>query len=183
VRYFSFATGLLATMVFAAACTLTARADAPSALRQALENSLKQTSYHMTMVSPTYGTIEADVAPPGRMHMLMNQKNMEVVVVDQTMYMKQNGAWRKYPGADFMKTRPNPLQTLGASKGKFTVDDLGPKIVDGAALHAYRVTNLTTKSVSRVFVDGSARIARIEVGSEVVQLSKFGAPVVIVAPM
>ena len=183
MRHLSSPAGLLATVAFAAACRLSAQADAPSDLKQALETSLKQTSYHMTMVTPASGTIDADVVNPGRMHMLMKKQNMEVIVIDQTMYMKQHGTWRKYPGVDPMHTQRNPLQSLAAAKGKFTVDDLGPKVIGGAALHAYRVTNIAKKSVATVFVDGSDRIARIEAGADVIQMSKFGEAVTIVAPM
>jgi outer membrane lipoprotein-sorting protein len=183
VRYLSSPAALLATMTFVATCALSAQADPSGDLRQAVQNSLKQSSYHMTMVTPASGTIEADVVNPGRTHMLMKKHNMELIVIDQTTYMKQNGTWRKFPGVDFMKTQVNPLQNLAASKGKFTIDDLGPKMIGGAVLHAYRVTNVATKKVAMVFVDGSDRIARIETGADVIQMSKFGQPVTIVAPM
>jgi len=72
------------------------------------------------------------------MHMTM--KDMEVIVIDKTMYMKQGGAWTKYPGVDIMQTDSDPLKTLAAKMGDYTVDDLGMKVVDGASLHAYRTT-------------------------------------------
>jgi len=137
----------------------------------------------MTMVSATSGTIDGDVVNPGRMHMVMTNRSMEVIVIDQTMYMKQNGSWRKFPGVDIMKAQTNPLQNLAAAKGKFTVDDLGAKVIDGSALHAYRVTNIAKKNVVTVYVDGSDRIARIESGAQVIRLSKFGEPVTIVPPL
>ncbi len=181
MRHFFPAAGLVAITAWTAACMLPARADAPDSLKQALLTSLKQTSYHMTMVTPASGTIEADVVTPDRMH--MHVKNMEMIVIGRTTYMKQNGTWRKFPGVDLMKAQANPLQSLAASNGQFTVDDLGPKVIGGAALHAYRVTNNKTKKVASVFVDGSDRIARIETGADVVTMSRFGEAVTIVAPM
>jgi len=108
---------------------------------------------------------------------------MEVIAIDQTMYMKQNGTWRKFAGVDVMKSQSNPLQALAAAKGKFTVDDLGPRVVGGAPLHAYKVTNLETKKTDSLFVDGGQRIVRIESGQDVIEMSKFGEPITIVAPM
>jgi hypothetical protein len=181
VRYSSLPARLIATVALIAACTVAARADAPATLKQALLTTMKLPTYHMTMVSPVNGTIEADVANPGRMHITM--KNMEMIVIDGTMYMKQGGAWRKFPGVDIMKTQSNPLQALAANKDNFTVDDLGTMTIDGAALHAYRTTNVRTKSVGTVYVDGSMRIVRIEAGQMVMKMSKFGEPVTIAAPM
>jgi hypothetical protein len=180
VRHLSLPAGLLAIMAFAAASTLSARAGTPAIVMQALQTTMK-TSYHMTMVSPQTGAVEADVVPPSRMHLLMKKENMEAIVIDSTMYMKQNGTWKKYPGVDIMKMQT--LQSLAASTDKFTVDDLGPKLIDGALLHAYRTTNLKTKTVASFFLDGSGRIARMEVGSDVIQFSKFGETVTITAPM
>jgi hypothetical protein len=180
MRHFSIPGGLLATILFTAVCAQPVRADAPSILENAVLTTLKQPSYHMTMVTPAR-TIEADVVNPGRMHMVTT--NMEMIVIDRTMYMKQNGTWRRFPGVDIMKAQQNPLQALAAAKGQYTVDDLGPRAIGGAALHAYRVTNLKTKSIVSVFVDGSGRIVRYEIGPEVIQMSKFGEPIRIVAPM
>lgn len=181
MRHFLKTGGLLATIAFTAICTGSAQADAPGALEQAMLNTLKQPSYHMTMVTPASGTIEGDVVNPGRTHVVM--KNAEMIVIDQTTYMKLNGTWRKFPGLDLMKAQANPLQSLAASKGKYTVDDLGPKTVDGAVLHGYRTTNLAKKTTATLFVDGSGRIVRIESGAAVIKMSKFGEAVTIVAPM
>jgi hypothetical protein len=183
MRHLSSPAALLAATAFVAACAFSARADAGGDLERALLNSLKQTSYHMTMNSPASGTIDGDIVNPGRMHMVMKNRNTEVIVVNQTMYMKQNGPWRKFPGVDIMEAQRNPLQSLAAAKGKFTVADLGPKVVDGTLLHAYRVTNIAKKNTDMVYVDGSDRVARIESGTTVVRLSNFGEAVTIVAPM
>jgi hypothetical protein len=106
-----------------------------------------------------------------------------MIVIGQTTYVKQNGAWRKFPGVDLLGTQTNPLQNLAASNGKFTVDDVGRKVIDGTSLHGYRVTNQKTKRIAFVFVDGSDRIARIESGRSIMTISKFGEPVTIVAPL
>lgn len=181
MRFSSLPTRLIATVALIAACAIAARADAPGTLKKALQTTMKQTSYHMTMISPTNGTTEADVVNPGRMHTVM--KGMEMIVIDHTMYMKQGGAWRTFPGVDIMKTQSNPLQNLAANDGNFTVDDMGPMTIEGAALHAYRTTNVKTKNAATIYVDRSLRIVRIETGQVVLKMSKFGEPVTIVAPM
>lgn len=82
-----------------------------------------------------------------------------------------------------MKLQRDQLHTMADAKRRFTVDDLATRVVAGAALHAYRVTNIATKAIDSVFVDSQGRIARIESANSVTQLSNFGEAVTIVAPM
>jgi hypothetical protein len=180
MRYFSKITGLVATLAFAAMCAGLALADGSSALKDALVATMKLTTYHMTMTSPQ-GVVEADVINPGRMHVKM--KDGEMIVVDKTMYMKQAGVWTKYPGVDVMQTQTDPLKAFAAKAADYQVDDLGMKLVDGATLHAYRTTNLKKKYLAMMYIDGSGRIVRLETGTMVMVMSKFGEAVTIVAPM
>jgi hypothetical protein len=142
---------------------------------------MKLTSYHMTLITPEQGTVEADVINPGRMHMSM--KNMEIIVVNQSMYMKQDGAWKKYPIDDDLYMQTDPFKRLAADAGTYTVDDLGMKVVGGTPLHAYRSTSLKTHHVSTLYLDAGDRIVRIESGTMAMTMSKFGEAVSIVAPM
>lgn len=154
-----------------------ARADAPGDLMRAALATYKQPSYHVTMVSPTQGTVESDFVNPGRIHMFM--KNAEMIWIDRTLYIKQNGSWRKLN----VGSLPDPVKAFATSKGKFAVVDLGPSVKDGLALHEYRATNLRTQKVDLVFVDGRDRIVRVEDGPVVMRMSKFGEAVTISAPI
>jgi hypothetical protein len=181
MRYFSNLSGLVATIAFTMMCTGLALADGTSVLKNALVTTMKLPSYHMTMVTPVQGTVEADVINPGRMHMTM--KGAEIIVVGQTMYMKQGGAWRKYPGVDVMQTQTDPFKKLAAEAGTYTVADVGMKVVGGVPMHAYRSTSLKNHNVATLYVDGGGRIVRMETGTTVMTMSKFGEAVSIVAPM
>ena len=180
MRYFLTLIGLLATAV-AGICATAALADGTSTLKNALIMTMKQTSYHMIMVTPGQGTTTGDVINPGRMHMTM--QDTEIIVIDKTMYMKQGGAWKKYPGVDVMQTSSDPLKTLAAKMADYTVDDIGMKVVDGATLHAYRTTGPKEHSVATIYLDSVGRIVRIETGSTSFAMSNFGENVSIVAPM
>ena len=142
----------------------------------------REHSYHMTMTSAASGTVEADMIFPGRMHMVMKKMNMESIIIGDTMYLKQNGVWHKLPGGGSAATS-DPLKAMAAKWKMVDVVDLGPKLVAGSMLHAYRVTNLRTQAVNTVFLDSSGRMVRFEDGTVVFQLSNFGEPLTIVAPI
>jgi hypothetical protein len=173
---------LLATIALAGATTLPALADPSADLRNALATTAREPSYHMTMTSSATGVVEADMVNPGRMHMVMKKMNMESIVIGDTMYMKQNGVWRKLPGSS-TGAASNPLKAMAAKWNMVKVTDLGQKLAAGSMLHAYRVTNLRTQSTDTVFLDGSGRMVRFEQGTTVFEMSKFGEPVTIVAPI
>lgn len=180
VRYFLTFTGLLASAL-AGICATAALADGTDTLKNALIMTMKQTSYHITMVTPGQGTTTGDVINPGRMHMTM--KDAEIIVIDKTMYMKQGGSWTKVPGVDIMQTDSDPLKAFAAKIADYTVDDLGMKVIDGASLHAYRTTRPKEHYVSTIYIDSSGRIVRIESGTMSFTMSNFGESVSIVAPM
>ncbi len=173
---------LIGTMVLAAATTLPALADASADLRNAVAATARERSYHMTMTSAASGTVEADMLYPGRLHMIMKKMNMESIVIGDTMYMKQNGVWHKLPGGG-SATTSDPIKAMAAKWKLVKVVDLGQKLAGGSMLHAYRVTNLRTQSADTVFLDSGGRMVRFEDGTAVFQISKFGEPLNIVAPI
>jgi hypothetical protein len=181
VRSFSISVSLLAIIAFSAMGALPARADAGGDLENALLNTFKAPSYHMHMNMDNGDVIDGDVVTPDRMHLVV--KNGEMMAIGQTTYFKLNGAWHKLPGVNPMLTRADLLHTLQASKGKYTVDDLGIKMVDGGPLHTYRTTDLANKKTTLVYVDGEHRIVRIDTGRDIMRFTKFGENVSITPPM
>jgi sRNA-binding regulator protein Hfq len=181
VRSFSISVGLLATIAFTAMSALPARADAGGDLENALLNTFKQPSYHMRMNMVNGNVIDGDVVTPDRMHIVM--KSGEMIAIGQTTYFKLNGAWQKLPGVNPMLTRADLLHTLQASKGKYSVADLGMKVVDGVPLHAYRTTDLANKKTTMIYVDGRQRIVRIDTGADIMRFTRFGENVSITPPM
>ena len=181
VRYLSVSGGLLAAIVLTASCVLTARADAGGDIESALANTFRQQSYHMHMTTQTGDVVDGDVVAPDRMHITVKQG--EMIVIAGTTYFKLNGSWQKFPGANPMQTRADVLHNIQANKGKYTVDDLGMKLVGGVPLHAYRTTEPATKKTSTIYVDGEHRIVRIETEGDIMELSRFGENVSITAPI
>ena len=181
MRLFSSLGALLSAVVFIAGSALPARADATSDVDNALLTTFKQSSYHMHMTTQNGDTIDGDMVPPDRMQMTIKQG--EVIVISGTTYLKLNGTWQKFPGVNPMMTRTDVLRGLQANKGKYTVDDLGMKLVGGVPLRAYRTTDLATKKTTLLYVDGDHRIVRIETGGDVMEFTRFGENVSITAPM
>lgn len=176
---------LTVLMVLAATGTViatssVARADVESVLTQAAITTAKQTSYHTTTTNKSGEVTEGDFLKPDRLR--MKGKGMEMIAVGKTTYIRRNGKWTTMPGLNLMSVENGPLNMLAAAKGKFKIDDLGMKAIDGTQLHSYRVTTKATGFVSVIFVDGAGRIARIESGGSVMRLSNFGEAVTIVAP-
>ena len=181
MRSIPFFCGLAAVAAVTILSPHAALADGASALAQAAITSYKQTSYHTTFTAKSGAVIEGDIVNPDRSRVVGN--GMEMITVGGSMYMKHNGAWSKIPGVDPMKLQRDPLKAFADAKGKFAVVDLGPKVVGGASLHAYQVTNLATRAVTSVYVDTAGRISRIESATGVTTISKFGEAVSIEAPM
>jgi hypothetical protein len=181
VRRFSIASGLLAAVVFTAGAVLPARADAGGDIENALGNTLKQPSYHMHMIMSNGDIVDGDVVTPDRMQIVVKQG--EMIVVGTTTYFKLNGTWQKFPGASPMQTRTDVLRKIQANKGKYTVEDLGMKVVGDVPLHAYRSTDSATKHTTILYVDRDHRIVRIESDDDTMQFTNFGEHVSITAPI
>jgi len=170
----------LAIIVLVAATAGPTFADASSDLKNAMIGFMKLTSYHMDMTFTHGAPVSADVVNPGSFH-TFSAKN-ESIVVNKVMYVKLNGAWRKFP-FNTASMQPDFTKTLAAHHGDIAATDLGPRIVGGAALHAYGVKNATTHKTETVFLDGGGRIARIEAGTVVMKISKYNVPMTIKAPI
>jgi hypothetical protein len=171
---------LLVALVLVVATTAPAFADPGADLKNAMIAFTKLTSYHMEMRS-AHGVVSADFVNPGRYHTFASKS--ESIVVNNTMYLKLNGAWRKYPVGSAVGLQPNFTKTLASHHGDIVVTDLGSRIVGGAALHAYGVKNATTQKIETMFLDGSGRITRIETGTTIISISRFNAPMTIQAPI
>jgi hypothetical protein len=170
---------LLATIVLVAATTAPAFADASSDLKNAMIGFMKLTSYHMDMTFARGAPVSADVVNPGSYHTFSS--GTEAIVVKNTMYLKLNGAWRKY-SSSVAGLQPDFSKTLAAHNG-IVATDLGPRTVGGALFHAYGVKNPKTGKVEKIYLDGSGRIARIEADTVVMKISRFNAPMTIKAPI
>jgi hypothetical protein len=149
-------------------------------LTNAAMNTVKQSSYHIS-ITTAQGTEEGDVVNPDRMRMV--SKNAETIVIGQTAYVKIGGSWRKMNVGGMGSIQMNVAQALAKNRADYTSTDLGMKVVDGALMHAFRVSNSKTKRVDTIYVDSSGRMARVEAGSSVIRFSKFNEPVTITAPM
>lgn len=145
------------------------------------------TSYHVA-IQARGQTMDIDMLKPNKIHMMTAQ--MEMISIAGAAYVKVNGTWMKLPAAmpqQMQNVGFGYVQTLANSKpNDVTVEDLGPKSVDGATYHAYKVTPKDGK-VSNVYLDGSGVIARCDVtdrsGTSIIRFSKFNAPISIDAPI
>jgi len=172
---------LFAAIAFVGATTVPAFADATGDVKNAVIATAKARSYHIELMTAR-GPVSGDVVKPGRMHMVT--PGSETIIVDQTMYVKVSGTWRKFPAAGVSPMSSlDVAQQMASNHGDMVATDLGPRVVKGTTLHAYRVNNLSAKKTEMFFLDGSGRIVRIETGTTVIRMSRFNAPVSIRAPI
>jgi hypothetical protein len=175
---------LLAVAILTALAAAPALADPKADLLAAMSQLSKAASYHATAVSRGQ-TVEFDSANAGT-KMRVATGPMEMIKIDQTMWVKMNGSWRKMtiPGAENMTAAiDRALATVRNSKDDAVITDLGMKSPDGAPLHAYGVTNKSGTSPSTVYLDGGGTLARIDTtDGTVIKFSKYNAIEPIVAP-
>jgi hypothetical protein len=175
---------LLAVLTLLVLAVRPAFADPTTDVRNAMIALGRATSYHINVTSEGR-TMDGDVVNPGKMHLVVAP--MEMIVIDKTTYVKMQGTWRQFsmPGADRMTAPIARVQNLAKSGEQAQVTDLGPKTVDGVALHAYLVKP-ADGSPSTVYLDDQGRIVRIESNEggamSVVRISNYNAPVTIEAP-
>jgi len=172
----------LGLVAFAAAPAL---ADPKSDVLAAFLQLGKATSYHID-VAAKGGSVEADMAPPGKMHVISPQ--FEMIKIDTTTYMKIGGQWRQMsiPGMEAMTGAV--MSSIALTKGEpddFTVTDLGMKSPNsgGLPLHAYSVANKAGKSPATVFLDGGKVVEIDSTDGSNVKISKYNVPVDIQPPM
>jgi len=172
---------LLATFFILGASVTSALADPTDDVRKALVNFAGVSSYHLTFESKAQKG-EADFVKPDKMHMTAGPA--EVITIADGTYVKVLGNWMKLP-------RPMPqmqnamlgyVRDLSSKPQDVTVDDLGPKSVDGASYHAYTVTPKGGKPAT-VYIDGAGLLVRVDADEGSVKLSNFNAPVNIEAPI
>ena len=173
----------LALVAFGAAPAL---ADPKSDLIAAMAQFGKANSYHITAVAKGR-TMEADMALPAKMHVYSGP--MEMIKIDQTMWIKAGSNWQKLnlaalPGGDqIMGAFNGAIATAHTAPDDMVVSDLGMKSPEGAPLHAYSITNKAGKSPSTVFLDGSGALVRVEsTDGTVVKFSRYNAIDPIVPP-
>jgi hypothetical protein len=171
----------LALVAFGAAPAL---ADPKSDVMAVMANFAKATSYHMS-VTGKLGTIEGDMALPGKMHIMSPQ--FEMIKIDTTSWVKVGGVWRQFnmPGMEQMTAIVT--ETMATARGKvedLAVMDLGMKVPAGGGrpLHAYSITNNSGKSPSTIFADGSTLVEVDAPDGTAVKFSKFNVPVDISPP-
>jgi len=173
----------LALVAFTAAPAL---ADPKSDVLAAFLQFGKASSYHMEFATK-HGSMEADMAPPGKMHLISPQ--FEMIKIDTATWMKIGGQWRQFsvPGMETMTGAVT--STIAMAKGDpedFTVTDLGLKspLSGGSPVHAYSVTNKAGKSPATIFIDGG-KVVEIDNATDgtSVKISQYNAPVDIHPPM
>lgn len=166
---------MAATVLFAAH---QASADVSPALTNAITEMSKLPSYHMSMTTPE-GLAETDVVNPGKMHTVM--KAGEMYIIGPTMYMKMGGKWTKFANSN---SDSDVLARYHKFASNYSSEDLGMRAVPGGTFHAYAVHDTTHPNVKNtIYLDGSGRIARIDIDANVVTFSRYGEPVSIQAPM
>jgi hypothetical protein len=173
----------LALFAFAAAPAL---ADPKSDVMAAMVNLQKAGTYHITFNGKNNQTMNADFALPAKMHMVSPQ--MEMIKIDQTVWIKVGGQWRQMsiPGVDQMTS--NVTGAIEMAKGQtedLIVTDLGMKVPlsGGSPQHAYTMTNKAGKSPATVFLDGGVLKEVDNTDGSSVVFSKIGVPVDIAPPM
>jgi hypothetical protein len=155
-----------------------ASADVAPALTNAIVTMSKLPSYHMSMTTPE-GPAETDVSNPGKMHTVM--KAGEMYVIGPTMYMKIGGKWTKFKNSN---SDSDVLARYHKFASNYSSQDLGMRTVPGGAFHAYAIHDTAHPNVKNtIYLDGSGRIARVDIDASVVTFSRFGVPVSIQAPM
>jgi hypothetical protein len=169
----------LASVVLVMATATPAFADANSDIQGAMIAFTKLSSYHMEMSTARSATIVADFVSPGRYHVI--SAGTESIVIGPTMYLKLNGKWQKLAGN--MPTMTGFTKTLTSHPRGMVATDLGPRVVGGATLHAYKVQDTATHKSDMVYLDGRGRIVRMEAGTTIMTVSRFNAPVSIQAPI
>jgi hypothetical protein len=175
---------LLCALALFAFATAPALADPKSDIMAAMINLQKAGTYHMT-INMKNQKMEADMALPSKMHMVMAQ--MEMIKIDSTMWIKIGGQWRQMniPNADQLTaTISGAMDAAKGSPDDLVVTDLGVKTPasGGAPMHAYSMMNKAGKSPATVFLDGSV-VKEIDTndGTSMV-ISKIGVPVDISPP-
>jgi hypothetical protein len=172
----------LALFAFAAAPAL---ADPKSDIIAAMINLQKAGTYHMTINAKNNQKMEADMALPAKMHMYSPQ--MEMIKIDNTMWVKIGGQWRQMniPNVETMTaSMTGPMEMARGQADDLVVTDLGMKTPNsgGPPLHAYSMTNKAGKSPATVFLDGGiVREIDSNDGTSMV-ISKIGVPVDISPP-
>lgn len=176
---------LLCAIALVAFTAAPALADPKSDVLAAFIQFGKATSYHID-VAAKRGSVEADMAPPGKMHIISPQ--FEMIKIDTMTYMKIGGQWRQMsmPGMEAMTGAVT--STMSMTKGDpddFTVTDLGMKSLNsgGSPLHAYSVTNKAGKSPATIFIDGGKVVEIDNTDGTSVKISKYNVPVDIQPPM
>lgn len=166
---------LAATALFAAR---SASADVAPPLTNAIVLMSKLPSYHMSMTTPN-GPAETDVSNPGKMHTVM--KAGEMYIIGPTMYMKIGGKWTKFANSN---SNSDVLARYHKFASNYSSQDLGMQTVPGGTFHAYAIHDTAHPNVKNtIYLDGSGRIARIDIDASVVTFSRFGVPVSIQPPM
>jgi hypothetical protein len=171
----------LAAAITAAAvlfATVPARADVAPAVTNAITVMSKLPSYHMTMTTPD-GPAQTDVVNPGKMHTVM--KAGEMYMIGPTMYMKIGGKWTKFANSN---ANSDVLARYHKFAANFSSEDLGMRTVPSGTFHAYAIHDTTHPNLKNtIYLDGSGRIARIDIDANVVTFSRYGVPVSIQPPM
>jgi hypothetical protein len=172
----------LALFAFAAAPAL---ADPKSDIMAAMINLQKAGTYHMTINGKDKKTMEADLALPAKMHMYSAQ--MEMIKIDQTVWIKIGGQWRQMniPGVEAMTASVTGAMEMAKGQAdELVVTDLGMKspLSGGPPMHAYTMTNKAGKSPSTVFLDGGVVKEIDNADGASVVFSKIGVPVDISPP-
>ena len=155
-------------------------ADAKGEVRSAYRDWLGLNSYHLDMRTPDGTSVTADFVKPDRFHTASRQ--FDSYFIGKTMYMKMgSGPWKKFPNMNFDIGAEE--KTLAMLRDETSAQDLGPRTVDGALLHAYGVQSPTTGKLDTVFVDTAGHIERIEADKLIIRVSKINAPITINPPI
>jgi hypothetical protein len=162
-----------------------ALADPKSDLMAAMINLQKAGTYHISFMGKDKQKMDGDFAMPSKMHMYSPQ--MEMIKIDNTVWMKIGGQWRQMniPGVEAMTASVTGAMSMAHGQADdFVVTDLGMKapLSGGPALHAYTMTNKAGKSPATAFVDGTVLKEIDNADGGTVTFSKIGVPVDISPP-
>jgi hypothetical protein len=176
---------LLFALALVGATAAPALADPTADLSRAMMNLGAAKSYHVEVTAKGM-SMEIDAMPPARMHMTGGP--MEVIKIDNDTYVKMGETWRKFnfPGIEQVAGMyKGAIDTASHPTADMVVTDLGPKNIDGIALHAYTMTDKEHPKASATFyLDGGGNLARIQpTEGGIIKITKINVPVTIVAPI
>jgi hypothetical protein len=140
-------------------------------------------TFHLTFTSHGQSG-DVDIVQPGKAHFTFGP--FEVIKIDSVTYVKMGGGWKQFtlPGMGrITDLYEGAIRTASHPSDNMTVVDLGPKTVDGVALHAYTFKHKDQTVPTTLYIDGKGLPALVETDDgSLIRFSNIDGPITIDAP-